>query len=129
MEGKILGFEAMSGIKSDLLLLAEFTSRFSDFKPNWVIATVYLTAMEIAVKRELKKRGKEIKEKFKDNFQSLLSCLKEKGVEVTELEKALPSIFWNIRHKVVHEGYSPENGELRTIVEHTIKLMEKIKKL
>lgn len=93
LEGKMIIFEAELDIKDELFLLAEFTSLFPAFTPNWIVATVYLTAMEIVVKKELKKRDKEVKDKFKENFQTLLSCLEEEKVKITELEKSLPPIF------------------------------------
>jgi len=126
LEGKMITFETELDIKDELFLLAEFTSLFPAFTPNWIVAAVYLTAMEIVVKKELKKRNKELKDKFKENFQTLLSCLKEEGVKITELEKLLPSIFWNIRNKVIHEGYSPKDEELKTIEEYISRLIERL---
>lgn len=127
LEKKIILLEDKFGAKSELLLLAEFSSLFQTFTPNWVVAAVYLTAMEISIKNKLKERSKEIRDNFKENFQMLLSCLKEDKIEITELERRLPSLFWDIRNKVIHEGYSPADEELKIITEHVIKLMEKLK--
>jgi len=125
LESKMIILETELNVKNELFLLSEFTSLFPAFTPNWIVATTYLTAMEIVVKMELKKRGKELKSTFKENFQILLSCLKEEDFEITQLEKALPSIFWDIRHKVIHEGYSPKDEELKIIREYIIKLIER----
>lgn len=126
LEGKTMTFEIEMGIKDELLLLSEFSALFPIFTPNWIIATIYLTGMEIIVKKELQRRGKELKDKFKDNFRLLLSCLKEEGVEVAELDKLLTPILWDLRNKVIHEGYSPTDEELKIIREHVTKLMEKL---
>lgn len=125
LEKKIVLLEDEFGVESELLLLAGFSSLFPTFTSNWIVATIYLTAMEISVKGELTQRGKEIKDKFKENFQLLLSCLKDE-IEISELEKLLPPLFWDIRNKVIHEGYSPTDEELKIIGEYVIKLMSKL---
>lgn len=126
LEKSVLLLEDMLGLKSGLLMLAEFPSRFPSFTVNWIIGVVYLSAMEISVKKALGKRGKNIKEKFKENVRSLISCLREEGVQIRGLEELLPSTFWDLRNKIIHEGYSPSNHELKTIVEYVTSFMEKI---
>jgi len=125
IESRVMVFEMEYGIKDELLLLGEFSSSHPSFTPNWMVATVYLTAMEISVKNELEKRKEEIKKEFKENLQLLLKHLKDEGVKITELEKILPTIFWDLRHKVIHEGYSPSDEELKIIIEYITRLMEK----
>jgi hypothetical protein len=125
LENIIILLEDEFGVRSELLLLAEFSSLFPTFTSNWIVATIYLTAMEISVKTGLRQRGKEIKDNFKENFQLLLSCLKGE-IEITELEKLLPPLFWNIRNRIIHEGYSPTDEELEIIGEYVIKLMSKL---
>ena len=71
------GFEMEYDIKDELLLLGELSSSHPSFTPNWMVAMVYLTAMEISVKNELKKRKEQIKKEFKENLQSLLKHLKD----------------------------------------------------
>ena len=126
LEMKIVIIEDELGKNSELLLLAEFTSLFPSFTQNWSVATVYLTAMEISVKKKLAGKGEKVKDTFKENFRQLIACLKEDKIEISELEKALPSLFWDIRNKVIHEGYSPTDEELKLIREYIVKLLEKL---
>jgi len=53
----------------------------------------------------------------------LLANLKDKGIEVSELEKQLPKVLWDIRNKVVHEGYSPSFEELEIITSYIEKFL------
>jgi flagellar biosynthesis regulator FlbT len=126
LESRVIVFEVEYGMKNEFLLLSEFSSLYPLFTPNWMVATIYLTAMEISVKNELKKSGEEIKEKFKENLQLLLKCFKNKNIQIPEFEKMLPEVFWDLRHKVIHEGYSPTDEELKIIREYITRLLEKL---
>jgi len=91
---------------------------------RWAVAACYLTALEIVVNKKLKELGIESSDKFKEKFRQLVKALSEKGVDVGELEKKLPEVFWELRNKVIHEGYEPKEDELNTIVEWTMKIIE-----
>jgi TRAP-type C4-dicarboxylate transport system substrate-binding protein len=75
------------------------------------------------VKDKLKELRLEMAGEFKNNYKTLLAKLKEKNIEVSELEKQLPNIFWDIRNKVVHEGYSPTPEELEIITKYIEKIL------
>jgi len=109
-----------------LPLISELISRFPPFTESWAIATVYLSAMEVAVKRALRKRGVEVAREFRENVRNLINVLRSEGVEVQGLEELLPSTFWEMRNRVVHEGYSPSYEELKVIVEYVKKFIEKV---
>jgi hypothetical protein len=49
--------------------------------------------------------------------------LEEQNVEISELEKRLPSVFWDVRNKVIHLGYSPTYSELETLTAHIGKVL------
>ena len=143
LEVSINKFEHILDLKSGIIKISEFLSAFPQFTENWSIAVCYLTAMEIAVKNKLKELGlmptgecekdavknnlKEQEQKptrgFKKYYEDLLKNLKGKGIDVSELEKQLPKIFWDIRNKVVHEGYSPSFEELEIITKYIEKLL------
>jgi len=143
LEVSINKFEHILDLKSGIIKISEFLSAFPQFTENWSIAVCYLTAMEIVVKNKLKELGlmptgefkkdavenkpKEQEQEptrgFKKHYEDLLKYLKNKGIEVSELEKQLPKTFWDIRNKVVHEGYSPSFEELEIITKYIEKLL------
>jgi hypothetical protein len=86
---------------------------------NWAASVCYLSAMEIVVNRKFKEMGLggSVREGFQNRFQKIVSSLREQGVRVGELDTLLQSAFWEIRHKVVHEGYCPTHEETQQIVE------------
>jgi len=98
---------------------------------RWAVATCYLTALEIIVNKKLKELGvqhEQLGSTFKDRFRQLVQALSNKGISIGELEKRLPEAFWELRNKVIHGGYEPNEDELSTIVEWTIKIIEAIMK-
>jgi signal recognition particle subunit SEC65 len=143
LEVSISKLERQLGLKQGIVQISEFLSTFPQFTENWSIAVCYLTAMEIAVKNKLKElglmptgefekdavenkleeQGQEPTRGFKKHYEDLLKYLKNKGIEVSELERQLPKIFWDIRNKVVHEGYSPSFEELEIITKYIEKLL------
>lgn len=123
LEASINKFEHILDLKSGIIKISEFLSTFPQFTENWSIAVCYLTAMEIAVKNKLKELGLKPTGEFKKDYETLLANLKDKGIELSELEKQLPKIFWDIRNKVVHEGYSPSSEELEIITSYIEKIL------
>jgi len=130
LEAIIMLVESSFGLelRRDLPLISELISRFPPFTESWAIATVYLSAMEVAVKRALRKRGMEVAREFRENIRNLINVLRGEGVEVQGLEELLPSTFWEVRNRVVHEGYSPSYEELKIIVEYVKKFIEKVER-
>jgi len=64
---------------------------------------------------------------FKEKFQAVVKVLRDKAVELAKLEEQLPSVFRDLRNKVVHAGYEPNNEELNTIITWTLQILEKLK--
>jgi len=97
---------------------------------NWMVAMVYLQSLEITVNKLMKELEIQANEGagFKDKFRTLIRYLSEKAKieELAILERILPEIFWDLRHKVVHAGYSPREDELNTIIRWTTKILEKL---
>jgi len=123
LEVSISKLERQLSLNQGIAKISEFFSTFPQFTENWSIAVCYLTAMEIAVKNKLKELGLMPTGEFKKDYEKLLANLKDKGIEVSELEKQLPKILWNIRNKVIHEGYSPSYEELEIITKYIEKLL------
>jgi hypothetical protein len=123
----IIHREVLSPLSLSLIGLsqiAELITMKPEFTENWATATCYLSAMEACVNKKREELGlKKETKKFKEKFRELLEALQEKGLKVSELEKELPPIFWNIRHKVVHAGYSPSNEELELIITWVKKII------
>jgi len=115
--------ERKLNLKQGVSKISEFLTTFPQFTENWSVAICYLTAMEIMVKDKLKELQLEVAGEFKNNYKVLLEQLKNKNIEVSELEKQLPNIFWDIRNKVVHEGYSPTPEELEIITKYIEKIL------
>jgi len=40
------------------------------------------------------------------------------------MDKELPKLFWDIRHKVIHEGYSPNDEELDLITKYSMRIFK-----
>jgi len=112
------------GLKRGVPLISELTARFPSFSDNWAVATVYLSAIEIAVKRALAERGEEIEKEFRKNVEKLIDILKKEGKPIGSLDEVLPSAFWDLRNKVVHEGRSPTDEELRMVIAFVKKFLE-----
>ena len=93
---------------------------------RWAVAACYLTAMEIVINKKLKEMGIEVAEGLESRFRALLKALEDKGVKVGELERMLPKVFWNVRHKVVHAGYNPSRDELDIITKGTRSIILKL---
>jgi hypothetical protein len=123
LEAGLSTLERQLNLKEGVCKISEFLAIFPQFTENWSVAICYLTAMEIMVKNKLKEVGLEPVKEFKNNYQMLLAKLKDKNIKVSELEKQLPNIFWDIRNKVVHEGYSPTSEELEIITKYIERIL------
>jgi len=123
LETAITTLELKLNLKQGVSRLSEFLTTFPQFTENWAVALCYLASMEIMVKNKLKELGLKVDEGFRENYEKLLEKLKEEGIQVSELEKRLPKIFWEIRNRVVHEGYSPTSDELEMIIKYVEKLL------
>lgn len=88
---------------------------------SWSLATIYLTAFDIAINRIAKKHDysppneEKNEERWKAKAAFVLKKLEEENKGLGQLEKALTSHLWNLRNKVVHNGYSPNENELELI--------------
>lgn len=133
-----IGAEAELGALPKLGRLISSTTTWG-FGENWVVAIAYLQALEVVVNKLVKELGIQVKEEaefkgkeeagFKRKFRALVEALKDKAVELARLEEQLPQLFWDLRHKVVHAGYEPNNTELNTIITWTLQILEKFKNL
>lgn len=66
---------------------------------------------------------------FKEKFKAVTEKLSDKDVKLAKLEVQLPQVFWDLRHKVVHAGYEPNNEELNTIISWTLQILKKLEVL
>lgn len=130
LETGLTTIEVKSGIgKYGLQKIAEFSSTFPIFTENWAVAACYLSALEIAVNKKLEDLGLSSDVGFKEKYGKLLEELKKKGIEVSELEKKLPGLFWDIRHKVIHGGYAPNMEELDLITTYVDRVLKTLMRL
>ncbi|RLI46154.1 hypothetical protein DRO64_01375 [Candidatus Bathyarchaeota archaeon] len=104
-----------AGIRIGIQRITRFVSEFPEFSENQTTSVCFLSALEIFVKKGLKEFGEKIEKEFKMNWRNLLSKLEEQGANIGPLQRALPEVFWKIRHKVIHKGYSSKHDELRII--------------
>jgi len=100
------------------------------FGENWIVAVSYLQSLEIAINKSIKRLGIELKGSFgfKDKFKLVFNKLEEDSKDIARLEEKLPPIFWELRNKVVHSGYEPNEKELNTIITWTIQLLQRLEK-
>ena len=129
VEAELSKVEVKLDMKYGLPKISEFIATFPQFTDNWAVAACYLTAMEITVNRKLEELGLEGGTGFRDNYNKLLGKLKEQNVEISELMKRLPSVFWDVRNKVIHLGYSPTHNELETITTYIEKILGPLTRL
>jgi len=123
LEAELSKVEVKLNMKYGLPKISEFITTFPQFTDNWAVAACYLTAMDIMVNRKLEELGLERGTGFRDNYNKLLEKFKEQNVEISELEKRLPNVFWDIRNKVIHLGYSPTYNEVETITSYIEKVL------
>ena len=129
LEAELSVVEVKLDMRYGLPKISEFIAMFPQFTDNWAVAACYLTAMEIMVNRKLEELGLERGTGFKDNYNKLLEKLKEQNVEISELEKRFPSVFWDVRNKVIHLGYSPTENEVETITTYTERVLGTLMRL
>jgi len=129
LEAELSEVETTLGIQYGLPKISEFITTFPLFTNNWAVAACYLTAIEIMVNRKLEELGLERGTSFRDNYNKLLKKFKEQNVEISELEKRLPTVFWDVRNKVIHGGYSPAYTELGTITTYVEKVLGTLTRL
>jgi hypothetical protein len=91
---------------------------------NWAAAVCYLSSMEPVIDKKFRELGlkKEEKEGFQGRFQKVVMALRGRGVQVSELDVLLQGAFWELRHKVIHEGYRPS-------FEETVRITNWVKKV
>ncbi|WP_175059080.1 hypothetical protein [Thermococcus sp. 2319x1] len=115
--------------KGFLSRLNEFMAKHPQFSENWAVAMVYLGAMEVALNRFFEKFDINLNElgvqkhgvydyTFADKYFGFVRYLNHHNIHIPKLEMELPKIFYSIRNKVVHEGYSPSDRDLEFIVEY-----------
>lgn len=130
LETELTKIEAKSDIgKYGLQMIAEFTATFPIFTENWAIAACYLSALEIVVNKKLEDLGLSLDAGFKEKYRKLLEELKNREIEVSELERKLPEIFWDIRHRVIHSGYPPSIDELDLITTYIGRVLKTLLRL
>jgi len=78
------------------------------------------------VEKALRKGSVDVAREFREDIRNLINILWSEGVEVQGLKELMPSTFWEVRNRVVHEGYSPSYEELRIIVEYVKKFIDKV---
>ena len=91
---------------------------------NWAAAVCYLSSMEPVIDKKFRELGlkKEEREGFQSRFRRVVTALRERGVQVSELDVLLQGAFWELRHKVIHESYCPT-------FEETVRIANWVKKV
>jgi len=93
---------------------------------NWVIACSSLALIEVMTNRKCMEMKLNTSGKFMDRFKRLRAEAEKKGVKLPNL---LTKAFWDIRHKVIHNGEEPQYNELKLILEYLKILFDSFKKL
>jgi len=107
--------------------LAKLFPILTDLKlsPNWALAASALCLIEVLVNRKLEDLGAETKGDFDERIRRLSSIIKaQKAVKIPDL---LPSAFYKVRNKVVHEGKEPSPEELEQILQFLISFNQKLR--
>ncbi|MBC7094465.1 hypothetical protein [Thermococcus sp.] len=123
--------------KGFLPTLAEFIAKHPQFSENWAVAMCYIGAMEVALNRFLEEFNVDLEElgvqkhgtydyTFADKYYGFVKYLNRHGIYLPKLEAELPKIFYSIRNKVVHEGYSPNDRDLEFIIEYSERVIDLI---
>jgi len=117
--------------------LNEFIIKHPHLSENWAVAMCYLGAMEIMLNRFLTKFNVDLEElkvqkhgmydyTFADKYFGFVRYLRYNGIPIPKLESELPKIFYSIRNKVVHEGFSPDDKDLEFIMEYCERVVNLI---
>lgn len=124
LEVELARIEEKLGIKHGLSQIAEVITSFPYFTQEWAVAMCYLSAMEITLNKKLPELGLTMNGAFKERYEKGLQELKKKKVEVSMLEKQLPKLFWDMRNRVVHQGYAPNKDELDLMTKYVTKALK-----
>lgn len=122
-------FKRMKSSIGGFSRISEFVGEeLANLDENWVAANAYLSAIEITVNKKLaelniNKKGMS----FDQRFEALIESLEDNGTKITEIEKQLTPAFWDIRNKVIHEGYSPSQKELDLVIEWSKTIVRKLR--
>lgn len=120
------GIEHVLDIPSGLQYLIPLIEKYG-VSINWIVAITYLSKMEVVVNDALKRLGVDVEGGFKERVNALLKELEKRGVRFGELEKLLTSTFWDLRNKVVHGGYTPNDEELQIVISTVDNFLRKIR--
>lgn len=118
-----LAFHGMTGSE----LISELIGRGpAGLTENWAAAVCYLSSMEVLVNRKFAEMNLQIDPKearsFRSRFGKVFDALKQQGFEVSELDLLLRDAFWELRARIIHNGYSPTHDEL----EHITKWVKRV---
>ncbi len=97
---------------------------------NWVVATCYLSAIDVVVNRKrlgfglIKNEKKEPRLPFDTRYDELIEYLKSKNIKISKVITVLPKAFWKIRTNVIHYGESPTQEELELIINWSKKIID-----
>ncbi len=107
---KIKEFDDVSKILIDKGLINE----------NWAPAVLLLQSIETVINKKLLEKGEDWEKIiFKDRLPKL-------GIEIKGGDIILNNAFWDLRAKVLHEGYLPNSDELGIIKIGSRMIIEKI---
>lgn len=132
----------VEAIREDILFSADFqklavfedvvkVTELSGFNLNWAKTASLLSLHEVKLKDWLKNHSVPEKEMIKKEFHQLVEILREylknKHVSFEEMDLSEMSSSRDFRNRVLHEGYSPTDGEVEKVIKNTYSLITFLK--
>jgi len=112
-------------ILTKLLTLLETTEKYTI---NWAASLVALTIMDLETITFLDKHETKPDKTFKNRVKQALKTCKPKNKLPQLLELVIEDDLWNLRNKIIHEGYVPTDEETYFILNQVEKYLTWLKK-
>ncbi len=103
------------------------TLRLASLNDRWACAACYLAALEIVVNKVCKAWNIRA-DSFEKKLEKVVRELRKRDENLSKVEKKLIKTIYDLRGKILHSGYIPNDEEYERIVADIPDFIEKVKK-
>jgi len=129
--GMDLGFRKNFGIPAISSIGSFIANKSVSLTEPWVIANCYLTGIDVKVNKLREKfkithptEKKEMNIPFDQRYKQLVDEMKKNGYTISEVLGSLANHFWDMRTKIIHYGFVPNQKELQLIVDYSKEILK-----
>lgn len=129
--GMDLGFRKKFGLPAISSIGSFIANKSLNLTEPWVIANCYLAAIDVTVNKLREKfkiahptAKKEMNTPFDQRYQQLVDEMKKNGYTISEVLGSLANHFWDMRTKIIHYGFVPNQKELQLIVDYSKEILK-----